>query len=354
MSEYFEIEPLYIEGNFKKTVLSFQVSSQLEMWSEELQHSELTRDISKAEQFLRLHNESVSQMQNTVYQVLQQGQDLIQVFENSGLCVMADAQYNAQTRVQVLLEFLHDREMDLEEMAEMKRVKLEQCIQLGQFQNDANQVISWIRNGESMLMASFTIPNSLSDAELLKKEHEQFQVAIEKTHTSAVQVKYRADALINANHYDPQSIREISEEVTKRWQQLVSCAEERHKLVTASLNFYKTAEQVCSVLDSLEREYRRDEDWCATGQSSDKAASISQLINKHQEQKEAFLKACTLARRTGETFLKYTTRSLQFYNYPNTTGNHESRVKGIINYHDLAFVVNEYTGCVYLKSPVNH
>lgn len=117
-------------------------------------------------------------MQNTTYQVLQQGQELVQVFENSGICVMADAQYNAQTRVQFLLEFLHDREVDLEELAEVKRVKLEQCIQLGQFQNDANQVISWIRNGESMLMASFTIPNSLADAELLKKEHEQFQVSL--------------------------------------------------------------------------------------------------------------------------------------------------------------------------------
>lgn len=137
--------------------------------------------------------------------------------------------------------------------------------------------------------------------------------------------------MINANHYDPQSIREISEEVTKRWQQLVTCAEERHKLVTASLNFYKTAEQVCSVLDSLEREYRRDEDWCSSGQQNvDKATAISQLINKHQEQKEAFLKACTLARRTAETFLKYTTRSLQFYNYSNTTGNHEGRVKAIL------------------------
>ncbi|KAL1516598.1 hypothetical protein ABEB36_000493 [Hypothenemus hampei] len=316
---------------------ALEVSSQLEMWSEELQLTELTRDISKAEQFLRLHNESVSQMQNTTFQVLQQGQELVQVFETSGICVMADAQYNAQTRVQVLLEFLHDREVELEDLAEMKRVKLEQCIQLGQFQNDANQVISWIRNGESMLMASFTVPNSLGDAELLKKEHEQFQVAIEKTHTSAVQVKYRADSLINGNHYDPQSIREISEEVTKRWQQLVTCAEERHKLVTASLNFYKTAEQVCSVLDSLEKEYRRDDDWCSnttstsTGQSMDKATAISQLINKHQEQKEAFLKACTLARRTAETFLKYTTRSLQFYNLTNAHGNtHESRVKGIL------------------------
>jgi triple functional domain protein len=60
-------------------------------------------------------------------------------------------------------------------------------------------------------------------------------------------VKHRADALISANHYDPQSVREIAEEVTKRWQQLVTCAEERHKLVTASINFYKTAEQVSNV-----------------------------------------------------------------------------------------------------------
>lgn len=80
--------------------------------------------------------------------------------------------------------------------------------------------------------------------------------------------------------------REISEEVTERWQRLVTCAEERHKLVTASLNFYKTAEQVCSVLDSLEREYRRDEDWCGSSAAPptdeqtlqiniDKAAQVS-------------------------------------------------------------------------------
>ena len=53
---------------------------------------------------------------------------------------MADSQYSAQTRVQELLEFLHERKMDLEDMAEMKRVKLDQCVQLCQFQNDANQV----------------------------------------------------------------------------------------------------------------------------------------------------------------------------------------------------------------------
>lgn len=309
---------------------ALEVSSQLEMWAEELRHTELMRDYAKAEQFLRLHNESVTQMQNTTYEIIQQGQDLVQIFESAGFIAMADTNHNAQSRIQHLLEFLHDREIDLEDLAEIKRGKLEQAVQLCQFQTDANQVISWIRNGEAMLIASFATPNSLQEAEQLRKEHEQFQVAVEKTHTSAVQVKYRSDALINANHYDPKTIREISDEVTKKWQLLVTCAEERHKLVTASMNFYKTAEQVCSVLDSLDREYRRDEDWCGGGGSPDKPQTIVQLITKHQEQKEAFLKACTLARRTAETFLKYTARSLQYYEY-HQHGSCEARVKSILD-----------------------
>ncbi|XP_030560757.1 triple functional domain protein isoform X1 [Drosophila novamexicana] len=329
-----EVEELWSARKFRADLIlrlryferdAMELSSQLEMWSEELQHADLSRDYQKAEQLIRMHNESVTDIQNTTYEVLQQGQDLLQLFENAGFISMADATHTAQARIEYLLDFLREREIDLEELSEAKRAKLEQAVQLCQFQNDANQVISWIRNGEAMLVANFLTPNSLQEAEQLRKEHEQFQIAIEKTHTSAVQVKYRADALINANHYDPKSIREISDDVTKKWQQLVTYAEERHKLVTASINFYKTAEQVCSVLDSLEREYRREDDWCGGGGSSDKAQTIVQLISKHQEQKEAFLKACTLARRTAETFLKYANRSQQYYQYPQ--GNCEAHVK---------------------------
>jgi len=51
--------------------------------------------------------------------------------------------------------------------------------------------------------------------------------------------------------------------------------------------------QVCSVLESLEQEYRRDEDWCGShdklGTSAD-SDHLLPLISKHLEQKEAFLK----------------------------------------------------------------
>lgn len=93
------------------------------------------------------------------------------------------------------------------------------------------------------------------------------------------------------------------------------------------------------MLESLEQEYRREEDWCGShdklGSSAD-SDHLLPLISKHLEQKEAFLKveeqtcrarapsfsehlsktellcvfqACTLARRNAEVFLKYIHRN---------------------------------------------
>ncbi|XP_069191995.1 triple functional domain protein isoform X3 [Procambarus clarkii] len=345
---------------------SVDLLGQLDLWAEKLQDTDFGRDITEAEQMLVLHNDSTSHMQNATYQVLQSGQELLQLLETSGIQIRADAESDGNAKVSMLLECIHERQMDIEVLTDMKRIKLEQCIHLLQFENEANQVISWIRNGEAVLAASFTIPSSFAESNALSHDHEQFQVAIEKTHAAVVQIRQRSSALLVGKHYSPEQVMEIESNVTKRWEKLVTCAEDRYKLVQASITFYKTAEQVCSVLESLERDYKRDEDWCqkdvaapgatssqgeqqqsqpqqkqeqqqpGTGQGSqtgsDRAASISLLINKHQEQKEGFLKACTLARRTAETFLKYSNRSQNYYNLKGDVGlrGPETKVRGIL------------------------
>ena len=56
------------------------------------------------------------------------------------LQVMSEAEFDGGSHVQALLEYLHERETDLETMAEQKRMRLEQCVQLRNFETEARQV----------------------------------------------------------------------------------------------------------------------------------------------------------------------------------------------------------------------
>ena len=67
---------------------------------------------------------------------------------------------------------------------------------------------------------------------------------MQKTHQSALQVQQKAEALLQANHYDMDLIRDCAESVASHWQQLMLKMEDRLKLVNASVAFYKTSEQV--------------------------------------------------------------------------------------------------------------
>ncbi|TPP64524.1 Kalirin [Fasciola gigantica] len=265
----------------------------------------------------------------TAEEVLNKGGELARAFDSVGVNFPAggpgssdsgvgDSVETAVERVHRLINELAEAVTAVDELNERISGELD----WRRLQLQSRQVLHWIEQCEDILRETAVIPATLAEATALQAEHEKFQPVLTDAHPQAVQCAARASYLLQQatqastptsssgtpEHPHLKDYQSVAEAVANRWQSLVYAAADRHKLLLAATNWYKTSDQVTSVLWSLEKEYHREEDWCQSEKATlggDTAAYLNQLSVKHAEQKEAFLKACMLARRTSDGFSRY-------------------------------------------------
>lgn len=346
----------------------YDASQQLDLTISEMQTSaQKLPDIQNVEvgdKLLKLHGTTSKKLRELVFAIIKKGQSVMEDFKRSSCGIVIGNEQNAINHISFLVDCMDQKAQEADELAEQRRLHIEYSIKFRQFELDAQQVQSWIRKAESMLVASFQIPLSLKEAEELKASHEKFQQAFERSHASTLQFKQRAQALIHADYFEEDSINQITGEVETMWQQLMTHADDRAKLIKGAIYFYKTSDKVREVLESLEKDYQIREDYCGIERYTNKSVAeclqeaavqesrskptcsngkwagnslthmIQQQQAKHREQKEAFLKGCTLVRRKAEAFLKYSVRCAErTYTSSNIEGpkslirNADSRVK---------------------------
>ena len=241
----------------------------------------------------------------------------------TGSSLVADNNLNVKQRIQSFIEYLNEREKELHELAIKQQRKLGQTLQINQLENECSQLLGYISNIELTLFSLLKFARNLEEAEQVKKEHEMFKTNLERISVSVNMLQTKSQRIIfdkqqqqhhNQQQYQPKPVSKFEQlmgNLNSKWQMLLIYIDNRTRLIMAQINFYKYTDQVTTVLESLEHEYSREEDWYEKSKAEyDPEQFLQSQLQIHNQKKQSFLKACNWARRTGETFQKYSSRNI--------------------------------------------
>ena len=302
---------------------SHEISKHLENWYEELKYvnenfnKTTTNDVNaKFEQLLQNQIKTAGQMQLYVFELLQRGSELTQnldkiekLSENEpatqtvGLSMKSISL--SKKRIQTFMEYLNEREKELHSIAIEQQRKLGHKLQINQLESNCQQHLAYISQTENELFMKLKFAYNLNEAEEVRKDYELFKMnRIERIATNVSQLQTKADRILvfdnqsssssslSQQQQQPQlnknliKFEQLMQSLNSKWQLLLIYIDNRNRLIMAQINFYKYTDQVTTVLESLEREYTREEDWYDKSKHEfDPEQYLQQQLQIHNQKK---------------------------------------------------------------------
>lgn len=158
-------------------------------------------------------------------------------------------------------------------MAIKQQRRLGQTLQINQLESECTQLLNYISSIEQTLFTLLKFAHNLDEAEQIKKEHEMFKSNLERVSISVSMLQSKSQRILfdkqqqqQQSQQPPQQrvlskFEQLMTTLNSKWQMLLIYIDNRTRLIMAQINFYKYTDQVTTVLESLELEYSRDEDW---------------------------------------------------------------------------------------------
>uniref|UniRef100_A0A8C3SXD7 MCF.2 cell line derived transforming sequence like n=1 Tax=Chelydra serpentina TaxID=8475 RepID=A0A8C3SXD7_CHESE len=257
-----------------------QTAQMLQSFGTELAETELPNDVQSTSSLLAAHSEKKDKMKEDLRLALKQGHDILEsnrkpVTENPDYKLNQD-QLDNQTTVERLLAQLDETEIAFDEFWAKHQQKLEQCVQLRNFEQTFREVKAALSIVSERLSAFTDVGNSCSHVEHMLKDLANFE---EKSRVKKARVlASQGGQLVQNNHYAVDSIFPKCNELHHLCDAFATETEKRRGLLNKSLELHSL----------LEKSMR----WCDEGiyllasqpvdkcQSQDGAESALQEIEK--------------------------------------------------------------------------
>ncbi|XP_048460265.1 guanine nucleotide exchange factor DBS [Rhincodon typus] len=257
--------------NFAMTVKT--TAQLLQSFGTELAETELPNDVQSTKVLLTIHTEKRNELKERLKLAVKEGSTLLicikePLTKNPNYALNSDELENMAT-VERLLMQLDETENAFDQFWSKHHLKLEQCLQLRDFEQDFREVkviLDCLTGTQSVFTG---IGDSVASVERLLKElqmkEEKAQESLEKAQLLAV----HGDQLIQSNHYAIDSIRPKCNELRRICDDFTNEMKKKRDMLGKSLKVHKQ-------LDSAK-------EWCETGIY----LLASQAVDKCQSQEGA-------------------------------------------------------------------
>ncbi|XP_071495752.1 uncharacterized protein [Diadema antillarum] len=154
--------------------------------------------------------------------------------------------------VETILAELEGRRAQCRDLAEVRKLKLQQLLQLKSCERDAEQAISWIQELlDNMLLQHVEIGRSADEASSLKDEHDKFEATAKETYDYGKNLLRTSLMLRRSLHMSPEPNHDKSERLEAAWYQFSQALGERSSRLSVSVMFQRNADKLISQMDKL-------------------------------------------------------------------------------------------------------
>ncbi|KAI8481986.1 S14 domain and spectrin repeat-containing protein 1 [Branchiostoma belcheri] len=141
------------------------------------------------------------------------------------------------------LEDLERRKLRCDELGDVRKLRLQQILQLRTCERDADQAVQWLEELCGVMVRTHTdVGKTAGEAGKLKEEHDKFQSTAKSTYDYGKQLLQAALVLRRSCHYNCQPNHLKAVKLEKAWNKFSKCLDERASRLFITHDFHKKAD----------------------------------------------------------------------------------------------------------------
>lgn len=212
-----------------------------------------------------------------------EGKELLARLREMSLCTDL---YGSQTTttacysIENILEKLNDRRCHLEELWQQRRQKIEQCIQICYLRNEIKKTLDWVVHEGSQYLDDARLGTNYQEAIELQHTHDKFEKEYHKPiHESVMKCIRTADQFIHTGLEKADQAHQEAHILLEKWEKIALKLDQRRKLLSIVVSFYRQTEEATDRLSQLEKEIKIEHEKVKSLSESDQTTQIKIDIN---------------------------------------------------------------------------